>query len=63
MFQVVAVKEIVGVEGNEAAVGVNDVDASFLNAADIERVGIDELHNDYAEDVFVGDAIRHEDFR
>ena len=54
MFQFVAVEEVVSVEGDETAVGVNDVDAGFLDAADIEGVGLDELHNDDAEDVFVG---------
>src|ERR1700691_2659291 len=49
----VAVEEVVGVEGDEAAVGVDDVDTGFLYAADVEGVGVDELHDDDAEDVFV----------
>ena len=53
-FQVVAVEEVVGVEGDQAAVGVDYVDAGFLDAADIEGVGVDELHDDDAEDIFVG---------
>jgi len=32
----------------------------FPDAADIEAVGVDELH---AEDVFVGDVVGYEDFR
>jgi hypothetical protein len=30
-FQLVAVEEVVGVEGDEAPVGVDDVDAGFLS--------------------------------
>ena len=56
MFQMVAVEEVVGVEGDEAAVGMDDVDAGFLDAADVEGVGVDELHDDDAEDVFVGEG-------
>ena len=41
---------------------MNDVDASFLDAADIERVGVNELHDDYAKDVVIGNAIGHKDF-
>ena len=53
MFEVVAVEEVVGVEGDEASVGVGYVDAGFFHAADVEGVGVYELHDDYAEDVFV----------
>src|ERR1700722_13155723 len=56
----VAVEEVVGVEGDEASVGVDDVDAGFLDAANIEGVGVEELHDDYPEDVFVGDVICNE---
>jgi len=35
---------------------VDDVDAGLLDAADVEGVSIDELHDDNAEDVFVGQA-------
>ena len=62
LLQVVAVEKVVGVEGDEAAVGVDDVDAGFLDAAYVERVGVDELHDDDAEDVFVGDVVGDEDF-
>jgi hypothetical protein len=62
LFQGVAVEEVVSVEGDEAAVGVDYVDAGFLYAADVEGVGVDELHDDYAEDVFVGDVIGDQDF-
>ena len=55
LFQMVAVEEVVGVEGDEAAVGMDDVDAGFLDAADVEGVGVDELHDDDAEDVVVGE--------
>ena len=35
---------------------MDDVDAGFLDAADIEGVGVDELHDDDAENVFVGEG-------
>jgi hypothetical protein len=62
LFQGVAVEEVVGVEGDlfQAAVGVDDVDAGFFDAADVEGVGVDELHDDDAEDVFVGDGVGNE---
>ena len=62
LLQVVAVEEVVGVEGDEAAVGVDYVDAGFLDAAYVEGVGIDELHDDDAENIFVGDTVGDEDF-
>jgi hypothetical protein len=52
----VAVEEVVGVEGDQASVGVGYVDAGFLYAADVEGVGVYELHDDYSEDVFVGEG-------
>ncbi len=32
------------------------MDAGFFNAADVEVMGIEELHDDDAEDVVVGDV-------
>ena len=32
--------------------GVNGVDAGFFEAEDVVGVGVDELHDDYAADVF-----------
>jgi hypothetical protein len=60
LFEIIAVEEIVSVEGDQAAVGVNDMDAGFLDAADVEGVGVDELHDDDAENVFVGDGVGNE---
>src|SRR5579863_1758841 len=37
---------------------MDDVDAGFLDAADVEGVGVDELHDDDAENVFVGERLR-----
>ena len=62
MFEVVAVEEVVGVEGDEASVWVNDVDTSFLDTADIKSMSVEKLHNDDAEDVFVSDVICNEHF-
>ena len=33
---------------------MDDVDAGFFDAADVEGVGVDELHDDDVENVFVG---------
>jgi len=60
LFQVISIKQGVGVEGDEAAVGMDDVDTGLFDAADVEGVGVDELHDDDAEDVFVGDGVGDE---
>ena len=62
MFQVVAVEEVVGVEGDQPTIRVDDVDAGFLDAAHVEGMGIDELHNDDAENIFVRDVLGGQDF-
>jgi hypothetical protein len=44
LFEVVAVEEVVGVEGDEAfGVGVGDVDAGLFDGAEVEGLGVDEL--------------------
>src|SRR5687767_7977163 len=48
-LQVVAIEEVVGIEGDEAAVGVDDVHARLLDRAHVERIGVDELHDQHAE--------------
>jgi hypothetical protein len=60
LFQVVAVEEVVGIEGDQASVGMGYVDAGFFDAADVEGMGVYELHDDYAEDVFVGNVFGNE---
>ena len=40
MFQLVAVEKIVGIEGNQAAIGMDDMDAGFLDRADFESMGM-----------------------
>ena len=54
LFLIVAVKHVEGVEGDDAAVGVGDVDAGFFDGADVEIVGVEELHDDDAEDLVIG---------
>src|SRR6266849_7220131 len=53
-FQIVAVKKIVRVERNEAAVGMNDVDAGFFHGANVESVSVEKLHDQHAENILVG---------
>jgi hypothetical protein len=51
-----------GVEGDEAfAVGVGDVDAGFLDGAEVEAVGVDELDDEDAEEVLVAELFGGED--
>jgi hypothetical protein len=62
LLKTIAVEEIVSVERNEAPIWMNDVHASFLYTAHVEGVGIDELHDDDAEHIFVTDMFRHKYF-
>src|SRR5712691_12414106 len=52
----IAVEEVVGVEGNQAAIGVHDVDAGFFHGAHVEGVRVEELHDEHAKDIFVAKA-------
>src|SRR5216684_7602702 len=52
----IAVEEVVGVEGNQAAIGVHDVDAGFFHGAHVEGVSVEELHDQQAENIFVTEA-------
>src|SRR5438445_4213189 len=61
-FQVVAIKQIVRIERNQASVGMHDVDAGFLYGAHIECVGIQKLHNEHTENIFVGQLTGRRDF-
>jgi len=54
LLEVVAVEHVVGVEGNQTlTVRVRDVDAGFFDGAQVEGLGIDELHNEDAKEIFV----------
>ncbi|HZQ42208.1 MAG TPA: hypothetical protein VFA99_03110 [Acidobacteriaceae bacterium] len=45
MFEVVAVEEVVGVEGDETLrVGVGDVDAGLLDGAKVEGLGVESAN-------------------
>ncbi len=62
LFEGVAVEHVVGVEGDEAlGVGVGDVDAGFLDGAEIEGLGVDELDDEDAEEIVVAEALGGED--
>ena len=57
-FEIVAIKEIVGIERNQPAiVWMDDVHTRFLHRTHIECVRIDELHDEDAEDVFVAETV------
>src|ERR1700722_19182240 len=54
-LQVIAVEEIVSIEGNQAAVWMHDMDTSLLDRPNIKSVGIDELDNEYAKNILIGE--------
>ena len=58
-FEVIAIEHVVGVERDEAlAVGVGDVDAGLLDGAEVEGLGVDELDDEDAEEIFVDPSLR-----
>src|SRR5215813_4090983 len=61
VLQVVAVKQVVSVEWDQPPVGMHDVYAALLHRTHIERVRIDELHDDHAEDVRIAQLLRNRD--
>src|SRR5260370_12604608 len=52
----IAVEEIVSVERNQAAIGVDDVDAGLFHGAHVESVRVEELHDEDAKDIFVAET-------
>ena len=58
LLQPVPVEQVVRVERDDPAVGVDDVDAGLLHAPHVEVMRVEELHDDHAEDVVVGDVRR-----
>lgn len=62
-LEVAAIENVEGVEGDEAlAVWMRDVDAGLLDTADIEGFGVDELHDEDAEEILVAEVFGDEDF-
>src|SRR5437762_2684665 len=61
-LQFISIKKIVGIERNQPPIGMHNVDAGFLHTSHVERVGVNELHDDHAENVLVRDAVRDKDF-
>src|SRR5206468_2868448 len=57
------VEDVVGVERNQAAIGMGDVDAGLLHRADVEGVDVHELHDEHPEDVRVAQLARNGDLR
>src|SRR5664279_3703731 len=53
VLKLIAVKEVVIIEGDKTVVGVHNVHAGLLDGAHVERVGVDELHDDHAKDIIV----------
>src|SRR5258708_21641812 len=63
LLQIVAIEKIISVEGdNTAAVGVRDMHAGLLHGSDVEAPGINELHDENPEQVFITQAIGQRDF-
>jgi hypothetical protein len=64
LFETVAVEHVVGVERDEAlTVGMGDVDASLLDAPQVEALSVDELHDEDAEEVVITEVFRDENLR
>ena len=55
VLEMVAVEEVVGVKGDKAAIGMDDVDAGFLDGTDIESIGVKKMDDEDAENVFVAE--------
>src|SRR6185437_14732932 len=51
----VAVEQIEGVERNDPSVRLRDVHAGLLHRAQVEAVGVDELHDQHSEHVAVAE--------
>src|SRR5580698_5650123 len=57
-LQIAAVEHVVRIKRNEPlSIGMGDVNAGFLDAADVETHCIDKLHDDHAEDTAIVDAL------
>ena len=61
-LQIVAIKQIVRIEGNQAAVRVHDVDAGLLHRAHVESVCVEKLHDEHAKNIRIGQIAGRRDF-
>jgi hypothetical protein len=62
LLEGVAVKHVVGIKRDKTlAVGMSDVNAGFLDTSEIEGLGVDELDDEDAEEVFVAEVFGGED--
>jgi len=52
-LQIVAIKHVVGVEGDQASIGMDDMDAGFLRGAHVEGMRVNELHDEHAKNILV----------
>src|SRR5947209_18728138 len=58
-LELIAVEQVERVERDQPPVRMCDVDARLLDRAEIERLRVDELHDQQAEDVRVTDVALH----
>ncbi len=56
MLEVITVEEVVSVERDEAAIGVDDVDAGFFDGANVEGVSIEKMDDEHTENIFVAEV-------
>src|SRR5438046_7478819 len=62
LFEIVAIKEVVSIKRDQPlCIGMDDVHTALLYRAHIEGVGIDELHNEHAEDILITQLHRSAD--
>src|SRR5215472_5033781 len=52
-FQFVAIKKIVGVKGDQAAIGVDNVDTGLLHRAHVECVSVEKLDDKYSKNILI----------
>jgi len=62
-FLFIPIKQIERIKRNNPPVGMDDVHAGFLDAAHVEVMRIQKLHDDHAENVVVRDVPRHRNLR
>ena len=55
VFELVAIEEVVGVKGNEAAMGMDDRDTGLFDGADVEGIRVEEMDNENAEGILVAE--------
>ena len=59
----IPVKQIERIEGNNSPIGMRDVHAGFLDAADVKSMRVDKLDDQHSEDILVAEFCRRSNFR